>query len=182
MAQPRRAHKTYLEVAQVFVKMSFCMLGDRSQVGEGCTWRGSPGCFDVAGILLSTGSLILGGSGGCFSPCSQGLLVGMFCFAYITPKGRGDRQEMPGLWVRWSSARSNSKFKSTSFSNPFPLLLSSGRAQAARPAACWHLVVQNISFPFLPDLFFQPFQLSLYSRWLLVDRLLKKCCFAGSKW
>lgn len=34
---------------------------------------------------------------GLFLSLQQGLLVGMFCFAYIIPKGRGDRQEMPGL-------------------------------------------------------------------------------------
>lgn len=35
--------------------------------------------------------------GGLFLSLQRGLLVGMFCFAYLMPKGEGDGQEMPGL-------------------------------------------------------------------------------------
>lgn len=51
--------------------------------------------FNVTGILLSAGCLVLDVYKGVDLSLQQGLRLRRFCFVYLTPTGEDDRQEMP---------------------------------------------------------------------------------------
>lgn len=62
---------------------------DRPQGGEGCALIVSSGSLDVTGAL-NPRSLLVGGSGGCFSPGSKG--TWLVCFTlHLVPGSKGDR-------------------------------------------------------------------------------------------
>lgn len=93
MSPARKAGKTHLEIAQFFVKMSFCMLGDKEPDGRrmhlnGCSW-----VFQCHRNIGKCWQSHFRRERGLFLSLQQGLSVGMFCFAYLTPEGEGDGQE-----------------------------------------------------------------------------------------